>query len=115
MLHNHSMKTLIVTLMLSLVASNVNAYIWDDPNEPFDATKNRIVEGPISIEWRLAKNIKKECDKVSKQLGYGGFGKKDIEACAFWFGKKCLIITKKRPTMHTVGHEIRHCFYGEWH
>ncbi len=88
---------------------------WNDPSVPFDAREKRIYDKPISIEWRLAENINQACEKASKEFGNGGFGGQKMTACAFWWGDRCVIITKKKPNLHDVGHEVRHCFYGEWH
>jgi hypothetical protein len=108
------MKTLIASILaLSIVGAHATTG-WNDPLKPFDATKSRIHKGPISIEWRLADDINAACDRASKSFGNNGFNHR-IDACAFWWGHKCIIITKKRPTMHDVGHEVRHCFYGDWH
>jgi hypothetical protein len=108
------MKT-VIALILSVAVSISYAYNWDSPTRPFDATTERVHSGPINIEWRLADDVNKACDEFSRQHGNAGFGKQQIQGCAFWWGPTCVIITKKKPTMHTVGHEIRHCFYGQWH
>lgn len=110
------MKKTLSLLAGILITSVSHSYeSWNNPIEPFDATGPRTHNGPISIEWRLSDNIKQDCNKASKSFGNDGFGKKDMDACAFWWGHKCVIITKKKPTMHDVGHEVRHCFYGAWH
>lgn len=117
-LYNYSMKTLItsiVALTFSATAVSQSWPSWDNPVAPFDATKGRIHNGPISIEWQLVDDVNKACEKTSRKVGNSGFGGKAMDACAFWWGSTCLIITKKKPTMHDVGHEVRHCFYGAWH
>ncbi len=88
---------------------------WNSPFQPFDATKGRIYKKPISIEWKTADNINKACEEASIKYGNNGFNGDNMDACAFWWGHKCVIITKKQPNMHDVGHEVRHCFYGAWH
>jgi hypothetical protein len=116
--YNNSMKLLIATvisLSISTGAVAQNWKSWDNPIAPFDATVPRTFTGPISIEWRLADDINKACDSASRRFGNAGFGGQDVQGCAFWWGPTCVIITKKKPTMHTVGHEMRHCFYGNWH
>lgn len=112
------MKTLIASIItLSFVGCTAaqNWEAWDDPTKPFDAEKGRIYNGSINIEWRLADDVNKSCEKASRQFGNNGFGGQNMQGCAFWWGEKCVIITKKKPTMHTLGHEIRHCFMGDWH
>lgn len=88
---------------------------WDNPVKPFDATTKRTFQGKINIDWRLSDNPSSTCDKLSKQFGNAGFAGQELQGCAFWWGETCIIVTAKKPTMHTVGHEVRHCFYGQWH
>lgn len=107
------MKKLITAFaILSLTAAH--AAQPDDPSIPFDAQKGRYAT-EMPIEWRLADNVNTACDAESRRVGNGGFKGQNVQACAFWYKNKCTIITKKKPTMHAVGHEIRHCFQGEWH
>ena len=112
------MKSLITSIVALTIASSASAqswHSWDNPVEPFNAAVPRVFDSPIQIEWRIASNINAACEKESRRVGNGGFGGQDMQACSFWYGSKCVIITKKQPTMHTVGHELRHCFYGAWH
>lgn len=88
---------------------------WDHPTKSFDAAAPRVHSEEIIIRWRVADNVSAACDQASKDFGNEGFGNQQMQGCAFWWGPTCVIITKKKPTMHTVGHEIRHCFYGAWH
>jgi hypothetical protein len=116
-MYNYTMKTAFI-LIFSLCVQNAlaqNWRSWDNPIAPFDAASSRVHNGEISIDWRIADNVAETCDRLSKQFGNAGFGGQDIQGCAFWWGPKCIIVTSKKPTMHTVGHEIRHCFYGQWH
>ena len=117
-MYNYSMKTLI-SLALSIaipVASFAQALnIPDNPTTPFDATGKRVFEGSIIVEWRIADDINQACNQTSKDFGNKGFGNQRLQACSFFWEGRCIIITKKKPTMHSVGHEIRHCFYGLWH
>lgn len=111
------MKTFIASIIALSFTASVSAQTWeswDNPTKPFDATKDRIAD-KVEIEWRLADNINAACELASKEFGNNGFGGQKMQGCAFWWGSKCVIITKKKPTMHTVGHEMRHCFYGAWH
>lgn len=108
-----------IAVMLVIVITRLefeeNFEDWDNPLKPFTAKDERVFDGPIAIEWRTADDVTEACDKASKEFGNNGFAEGQINGCAFHWGEKCVIITKTRPTMHTVGHEIRHCFYGAWH
>ena len=102
------MKKLFLILLLSS-----NAYAsWDDPIKPFDATRNQKLE--MTIKWVVTKDVQKICEAESRKRGFSGFGFA-VNACAFWKDDQCTIVTDKTTTMHTLGHEVRHCFQGNWH
>ena len=103
------MKKLI--LSLALVTSSVYAN-WDDPLKPFDASKN--IYDTVTVKWLAVSNLQQVCEAESKKRGKGGFGYA-VNACSFWEGNTCTIITSQKPSMHSLGHEVRHCFQGNWH
>jgi hypothetical protein len=108
------MKPLITLIFAAAFATTSVANEWDNPKKPFNAEKNR-TSNTLEIEWRISDNVQQTCNAMSKEYGNGGFNEPKLDACAFWWNDRCIIVTKKRPTMHDVGHEIRHCFYGQWH
>ena len=82
----------------------------------FGTTQNLTNESRIT--WETSSNIQARCEQESRRRGFDGF-KKNIEACSFW-GKQgtadvCLIITKEKTNIDTLGHEMRHCFQGNFH
>jgi hypothetical protein len=103
------MKKLILSAVIFVSPAYAN---WDDPLTPFDATKN--IHTTITVNWRPVANVQKVCEAESKKRGHAGFGYA-VNACSFWEGNVCTIITSQRPNMHSLGHEIRHCFQGNWH
>ncbi len=89
----------------------------DDPEASFSTDHNYTKE--VIIKWISVKNIQKTCEQESRKRNFGGFGYK-VEACSFWDRNKegkaiCSIFTMSKTTMHAIGHEMRHCFQGEWH
>jgi hypothetical protein len=102
------MKTL--TLALFFVSSVASAN-WDDPMRIFDAKNDKET---VSITWRAVDNVQKACEAESRNRGNKGFGYA-VNACSFWEGNTCTIITQRRVNMHTLGHETLHCFKGNWH
>jgi len=83
----------------------------------FLVNKNKIDD--THIHWKAVKNIQATCDRESKKRKFGGFGYQ-VEACSFWDKNKygeneCLIFTQISTSINTIGHEVRHCFQGEWH
>jgi hypothetical protein len=90
--------------------------IAENANKLFDATHN--MTNKVKVEWVQVKDIQKTCDKlaqekIDKKFGYA------VEACSFWtegtFGYTCTVYTEKKTSMATLGHEMRHCFQGDWH
>ena len=76
----------------------------------------------VVITYRSVDNVQRACDaEALKRDGRPfGFG---VTACNFrdlaQFGDKvlptCLIIVPKVTDYHTYGHELRHCFVGQFH
>ena len=85
---------------------------WDDPNAKFNAT-NTITNQTI-VTWKRVDNVIEGCTAESKKLGVAVI-KTPILACSFWTKTSCTIITGKTTTQHSLGHELRHCFQGDWH
>jgi phage/plasmid primase-like uncharacterized protein len=102
------------TLLLLALLSNFAHADWDDPETPFSTKSNKTES--MTIVWRPVDNVQTTCaaeikKRDGKTLGY------TVDACSFWEDakNKCTIITKKNPTQHDIGHELRHCYQGQWH
>jgi hypothetical protein len=106
------MKTF--ALITAFLTTNVLAN-WDDPNTPFSTNAN--MHQIVTMTWIPVDDIAKVCHeegrKRLKNFASRNWG--PSEACAFWTGNNCNIYTKRNPTMHELGHEVRHCFQGGWH
>jgi hypothetical protein len=107
--YNNIMKH---TLLLLALLSTFAHADWDDPETPFSTKSNKTET--MTITWRPVDNVQKTCAaeikrRDGKTLGY------TVDACSFWEGNSCTIITKKNPTQHDIGHELRHCYQGQWH
>jgi hypothetical protein len=85
---------------------------WQNPEAKFTASKN--ATDTKQITWRHTDNVQKECEAESHKRKLGGFGYA-VNACSFWDSATCTIITAQQATMHTLGHEVRHCFQGNFH
>ena len=70
----------------------------------------------ITLTWRTVDNVQQACEAESRRRGFNGFGY-SVEACSFWNGNgtECIIITKSKTNNHELGHELRHCFQGNYH
>lgn len=99
-------------VIASLLISNNTMAFNDDPSSNFDTSAN--YTSSSTITWIPVDNVQKSCEAESRRRGYKGFGY-SMFACSFFDGNQCTIITGKKTNMHTLGHEVRHCFQGNWH
>ena len=93
-------------------------------NEKFSTESNFVRSSEIIWIQVEVDNVFDACDRESKKRGNGGFPKLDIgkkmDACSFWDPavnrtNVCTIITGNFTDQDTVGHEVRHCFQGNFH
>lgn len=105
--------------LLSLVLLTLTTYtaIAENPYKKFSTKKN--LTNSSSIYWEQVDNIQEACNKQRQRLKQPPY-KYKVEACSTWkknffFQDVCHIITEKNVNLWTIGHEIRHCFQGEFH
>lgn len=104
---------LVVTLFLQSHAGLAYGdVVRDDPYDLFDATE--YTNRTVAVRWETTDNVLARCNEEAMKRGFAT-GQQQIQACAQWDGGSCLIVTNEQASMHTVGHEIRHCFQGAWH
>jgi len=106
------MKKLILALFLTQSVVAHAYYEWDDPSATFDARQKDRTS--IRVEWRAVDDVRAVCSKLSVSRGYSPITIA-IHACSVQDGNVCTIYTKNETSMHTLGHELRHCFQGRWH
>jgi len=104
-------KNFIAFIAIITFVTSVSAENWRDPESRFNATAKR---DKSTITWQLTDNVQKTCEAESRRRGLGGFGF-GVDACSFWDGDSCIIITGRTTTLHEIGHEMRHCFQGNYH
>lgn len=115
-MNNFVEKATLVLLACLTVEHVPAANTLEDPHQAFDFRK--VHSSNIEVKVITTKYVQKKCDEESKKRGYGGF-KMSVEACSFWdssrFNNKCTIVLPEVTNFHTIGHEVRHCFQGNWH
>ena len=113
--HRDTMKKLLAVLLISVSPVSF-AGLEQSPYERFDGTKK--MSDTVTITWKTVPNVQEVCSKESLKRGKGKFGFA-IDACAFWDktskGMTCTVVTKPTPNYWDLGHEMRHCFQGNWH
>lgn len=107
-------KALVVLLMF---AGTVHA------SERFSTNSNVVTTS--TIKWIQVDNVFEACDAESKNRGNGGFARlglgQKMDGCSFWSNttpnktNMCTVITAKTTDHDTLGHEVRHCFQGNFH
>ncbi len=110
---NLNPKTKAILAML-FVPSVALAGGWRDGDAKFSTKPNR--SETLVVSWMVVPDaaVQATCEAVSKDSGLGGFGFA-VSACSFWRNDRCLIVTGKQTTMHQIGHELRHCYQGNFH
>jgi hypothetical protein len=101
-----------LAIVLMLIVNLAFASDWQNPDALFDATKK--TSSQTIINWVTVDNVQATCESESRKRGNNGFGFA-VQACSFWDKNSCTIITGKNTSIHTLGHETRHCFQGNYH
>lgn len=100
-------------LLVSLTMISQTAFAsWDDPHRQFDMSKNS--PETMSITLKSVDNVQQTCESENRKRFGKNFGFA-VNACSFWEGNSCIIIVPRRASMHTLGHELLHCYQGNWH
>ena len=109
-------KALAIALMVLTVNAQAQSYMqdtsWDDPTDKFDATQT--MTDKTVVIWKRVDNVQIGWNAESERLGVAKIPYQ-VKACSFWTKNTCTIITGKKTTQHSLGHELRHCFQGNWH
>jgi len=105
------MKTLVLSLALSLLATGCSMTVPLRADEAFDG----LPKAPtMAITWVAVDDPTTECKRLyPKQVGHHPV----IAACAHWDfeAKTCKVVTGRLTSHAVLGHEIRHCFEGAFH
>lgn len=108
------MKLLLILLFLS---TSVHAEYHENPYDMFSTDKN--FTSSSSVTWIPVDNVQSVCDKLRVKSTGKPFPYK-ILACSEWkqnfiFKSECRVYTSRNVNLTTIGHEIRHCFQGDFH
>lgn len=70
----------------------------------------------VKVRWEIRENVVELCSRAAKISTTQAWMTPPL-ACAMWnvASKECVIITGKRVTHVELGHELRHCFEGNFH
>lgn len=102
------MKVLVaLLLLLSAAISPADTLRVGQDDLIFNASPNHT---PKIIEWIIVEDLDQACYGKPKNPGQG-----ELRGCAKFNKTKCFVYTKKQTTLANLGHEMRHCFEGQWH
>ena len=101
-----------IFLIFLFVTTPVLSWNWRDPESKFDVSKNEVMK--VHLRWIVVDDINSACSAENKKRGGKAFNF-NVQACSFWEGKECLILTPKMASIHNLGHEVLHCFRGTYH
>jgi hypothetical protein len=93
---------LISALLFSSTMASAQSY-----NIQFEASPNLPEK---SIRWVVIDDISRFCQSKVPLVG-----NQRMLACSEYNNYTCTIYTGRTTDMAIVGHEIRHCFEGQWH
>jgi hypothetical protein len=70
----------------------------------------------VKVRWEVRENVAEVCGRAA-QLSPTQAWMTPPLACAMWnvASKECVIITGKKVSHVALGHELRHCFEGNFH
>jgi hypothetical protein len=70
----------------------------------------------VKVRWEVSENVAEVCSRAAQFNTTQAWMTPPV-ACAMWnvASKECVIITGKKVSHLELGHELRHCFEGNFH
>jgi hypothetical protein len=74
------------------------------------------VMNDVKVRWEVREDVATVCGRAAKLSNTQAWMTPPL-ACAMWneSSKECVIITGKKVSHVELGHELRHCFEGNFH
>ncbi len=78
--------------------------------------KHARVMNDVKVRWEVRDNVSEVCSRAAKLTTTQAWMTPPL-ACAMWnvASNECVIITGKKVSHVELGHELRHCFEGNFH
>ena len=106
----------LVIILTAFVPGFVYGEVVETPFDMFSLEDNVVSNSNITI--RVVKNIEETCRK-NRRKSLHQITSKNVEACSTWSfsgGQSiCIIFASKDIDYWILGHEVRHCFQGNFH
>ena len=85
--------------------------------QPFaPAAQTARVMNEVKVRWEVRQNVAEFCGRAAKITTAQAMFTPPL-ACAVWnvASKECVIVTGPQVSHVALGHELRHCFEGNFH
>jgi len=85
--------------------------------QPFvPAAQTARVMNEVKVRWEVRQNVAEFCGRAAKITAAQAMFTPPL-ACAVWnvVSKECVIVTGPQISHVALGHELRHCFEGNFH
>jgi len=106
----------LVIMSLPFTHDFVYGEVIETPFDMFSMENNIVSNANITI--KVVKNIEETCRKNGRK-NLHQITSKNVEACSTWSfsggQSTCIIFTSKDTDFWILGHEVRHCFQGNFH
>ena len=107
------MKKVLILLMCASTTVSAQNWNWRDANSKFKVPENR-TNLTRQVRWQAVDNANAVCNAVNiertgKPIAY------PVQGCQFMQDDECVIITGKTTDIANLGHEVLHCFWGNYH
>lgn len=101
------MKSFLSLVLLMLTGCATSQVVNPSYNIQFEARPNMPEK---TIRWVVVEDVSRFCQAKMPSLG-----NQRVLACSEYNNRQCTIYTGRTTDMAQVGHELRHCFEGQWH
>lgn len=102
-------------LVLALVLATSNSFAGLENSATEMYSIENVMTTSTTVNLIRTHNVQQTCESESKRRGLGGFRGARMEACSFWSKNTCTIIVEYKTNNDILGHELRHCFQGNFH
>ena len=112
------MKKIILILLSLLVVSCSSTPPNPNPLRSYIGPLNPYINQSMIIHWKKVPVPDQYCRRLNVSLSQRHpAGKEVLLGCAHWNPTKteCVIVTGLKDNLETIGHEVKHCFAGDWH
>ena len=100
-------------LIWASAATAQSTFNWQNPDSQF-TVPTELINQSRQVRWMAVDDVNAVCNaenirRVGKPIGY------TVRACQWQENGECIVVTSKRTSIHSLGHELLHCFWPKYH